>query len=255
MPWQYIMAKQSKKTQALTRLVGGVKKRGMYQQARGVPTAQIDVNRLMQKKQRETRIRIGRVIYDIAEDMLFVHDHRFEKRGITKKGVEQVLSLSTRLRELRVAERQRDLFPFGYDRSTGKQLDAAGVETFRKLLAYEKVRIPYLDLIEVFSGASNNFVFPYPSAVILAKLAHALIDPRKHGGIITLIDMMTSFIRTKTPAFLVREVDLYFKHAIVDGNLRVSVPSTLQKRRRDTQQTPKRERNDAPRRQVKAIRR
>ena len=246
------MAKQSKKTQALTRLVGGVKKRGMYQQARGVPTAQIDVNRLMQKKQRETRIRIGRVIYDIAEDMLFV---QFEKRGITKKGVEQVLSLSTRLRELRVAERQRDLFPFGYDRSTGKQLDAAGVETFRKYLAYWKVRCPYLDRIEIFSGASNNFVFPYPSAVILAKLAHALIDPRKYGGIITLIDEMASFIRTKTPAFLAREVDLYFKHAIVDGNLRVSVPTTLQKRRRDTQQTPKRERNDAPRRQVKAIRR
>jgi len=256
---QNMPSKQNRKTRKVTGLVGGVKKRGVYQSGtRGVPSAaQIDVNsRLLQKKQRETRrMLVGRAIEDIDYDMDFVG---FTRAGITNKGFHQVLSIDNRLFEEipRLVDRQRDLFPFGYDRSTGKQIDAAGVKEFQKILTYEQKHTPYPDLIEVLGGASHDYVFPYTAVVMLAKKAHALVDPRKDRTTLAVIDEMVSFIRNKTPAVVVRAVDEYFRHAIVNGNLRVSLPTNLQKRGRNQQASTRANGNaTASRRRVKTIRR
>ena len=227
--------KKRTKSHQFTRLAsGGVKKRGENFHSRVSARPLVDPvkysilrkrSKMIERQYTDRKIRIGRVIDKLNEKLDGAYFSRsWGGDGFNLKRIDRALNFAKAVEP--VIERQfgkgsmtplgcyvsRDDPHFG-DKSI--QVDSTHLEIYRKLLLDQSIMSDDQSISEFLRGCWS-YVFPYVHA---AELMRWVELTRPAQNIQEKIQQLHAWLRKRTPEFVVKAMDAYFKKTVIQKTM------------------------------------
>lgn len=224
----YIMAKQSKKTQALTRLVGGVRKRG----GQGRATLPITASKGRDARERvKSRKLVGKLIENMEDTLESIAWGGYTKNGFKPMARRRIaeLAASLPLYEATVNTRYGSLSPLvmtlDYE---GIQVDKVALKLYiAELRKYVKI-LPIEDMEEFLGGCTGTMPV-YSTAAEVGRVSELLGD-RVPPETQRQVRRIVRWVKTRTPAYIARLIDAYYEHSIFNAKNRLSIRGAPKRR-------------------------
>ena len=244
-----MVSKSSKFTRIAT---GGTIKRG----GRGRSGLSINVSKHREERERvQTRKMVGKLIENMADTLESIG---WGKNGFKPVATQRIaeLAASLPLYEEIVNTRFGSLFPLvmtqDYVKKITVQVDRAALKLYIADLRKYMDIFPIADIIEHLGGCSGVLSLYEPAAAI--GRATELFGDRVPPETQRQVRRILMWVKKRTPAFIVRLVDMYYGRTSFNANYRLDIRGTPKRRACRVPNAPQASGNAAGRQTVKVRR-